>query len=134
MSGSRRGPRAPRLQDDRGSAVVEFPLVAVLLVAIAVTIIQAAVIVHTRNTLTDRAVQGAHEAAVLDHDPEDGARRAEELVAQRLGDGYDVTAEASEDTSGRIVVRISATLPLVGLLGPSGTLVVDGHAIAEESL
>lgn len=134
MSGSRRGPRARRLQDDRGSAVVEFPLVAVLLVAIAVTIIQAAVIVHTRNTLTDAAVQGAHEAAVLDHDPEDGARRAEELVAQRLGGGYDVTAEASEDSSGRIVVRISATLPLVGLLGPSGTLVVDGHAIAEETL
>lgn len=123
-----------RLRDDRGSAVVEFPLVAVLLVAIAVTIIQAAVIIHTRNTLTDAAVQGAHEAAVLDHDPEDGARRAEALVAQRLGSGYAVTAEAAEDPSGRIVVRISATLPLVGLLGPSAALVVEGHAIAEEQL
>lgn len=126
--------RARRLREDRGSAVVEFPLIAVLIVIIAVTIIQVAVIVHTRNSLVDAAVQGAHEAAVLGNDPDDGARRAEDLMAQRLGASYPVTATATEDASGRITVELTATLPLVGLLGPSGTLEVRGHAIAEESL
>ncbi|MDO5663035.1 MAG: TadE/TadG family type IV pilus assembly protein, partial [Brachybacterium sp.] len=118
---------------DDGSAVVEFPLVAVLVVLIALLVIQTAVVLHTRNTLTDAAVQGAHSASVLGNGPDDGAARAEQLIAERLGGGYEAGAVARQDADGRITVEVTATLPLIGLIGPHGTLQVRGHAIAEES-
>src|SRR5699024_8046705 len=46
-----------RLRDEHGSAVAEFPMVAVLIIMIALMIVQAALIVHTRNTLVDAAVR-----------------------------------------------------------------------------
>lgn len=122
------------LRSDRGSAVVEFPLIAVLILVVALAVIQSALIVHTRNTLVDAAVQGAHHGALRGNTAADGAVRAEELVEQRFGDSYAASAVAEEDASGRITVRVTATMPLVGLLGPSGTLRVDGHAADEDSL
>ncbi|SLM90953.1 TadE/TadG family type IV pilus assembly protein [Brachybacterium nesterenkovii] len=123
-----------RLRSERGSAVVEFPLIAALIVLIGLATIQAAIIVHVRNTLVDAAVQGAHHAALLGNDTDDGADRAALLVRERFGDAYEVRTDAVQDASGRITVRVVATMPLVGLLGPSGTLEVDGHAVSEEAL
>lgn len=123
-----------RLRSDRGSAVVEFPLIAVLILVVALAVIQSALIVHTRNTLVDAAVQGAHHGALRGNTAADGAERAQDLVEQRFGDAYEATAVAEEDATGRITVRVTATMPLVGLLGPSGTLRVDGHAVDEDSL
>src|SRR5699024_518001 len=55
--------RLPRLgralRSDRGAAVAEFPLVAVLIIVIALAVVQSALIMHTRNTLIDAAVHGA---------------------------------------------------------------------------
>lgn len=133
---SARGPLAravAALRRDEGSAVVEFPLIAALIVVIAVTTLQVAVIMHTRNSLTDAAVQGAHHASLIGNAPQDGAERAVELARARLGVGYDVTATAQEDATGRITVQLTAAIPLVGLLGPSGTLVVEGHALDEDA-
>lgn len=123
-----------RLRSERGSAVVEFPLIAALIVLIGLATIQAAIIVHVRNTLVDAAVQGAHHASLLGNDTDDGASRAALLVRERFGDAYEVRTDAVQDPSGRITVRVFATMPLVGLLGPSGTLEVDGHAVSEEAL
>jgi Flp pilus assembly protein TadG len=113
--------------------VVEFPLVAVLIIVIALTIIQCALVVHTRNTLTDAAVQAAHTASLEGNGPEDGAARGAQLVHDRFGAGYEVQVDADEDADGTVRVQIEATFPLVGLLGPAGTLHVDGHAIDEDS-
>ncbi|GAB2547570.1 TadE/TadG family type IV pilus assembly protein [Brachybacterium huguangmaarense] len=124
---------ARRILGDRGSAVVEFPLIAVLILLIAMATIQVALVIHTRNTLVDAAVQGAHHASLIGNTPEDGAERAAVLVDQRFGGAYDVATTASEDPSGRITVTVTAAIPLVGLLGPGGTLVVDGHALDEEA-
>lgn len=122
-----------RLRSDRGSAVVEFPLVAALLMLIAVAVIQCAVLIHTKNLLTDAAVQGAHHAARLGASPEDGARRAEDLIARGLGRSYRAEATATRAPDGTITVRITATLPLAGLLGPAAGLEAQGRAIDEES-
>lgn len=121
------------LRRDDGSAVVEFPLVAILILAVAVMVIQAALILHTRNTLIDASVQGAHHAALVGNAPEDGATRAEVLVQERFGSGLDVSATASQTEGGLIRVDITGTMPLIGLYGPSGTLNVSGRAIDEES-
>lgn len=122
-----------RLASERGSAVAEFPMVAALIIVIALTIVQAALLLHTRNTLTDAAVQGAHRAALVGATPEDGALRAERLIAERFGSGYDAHAVASQDADGLVTVEVEATLPLVGLLGPEASLHVEGRALDEES-
>ena len=107
-------------------------MVAVLLVMIALLALQAALIVHTRNTLVDAAVQGAHHAALAGSTPQDGAERAQRLIDERLGRGLDAEATAVEEADGTIRVQVDATLPLVGLLGPAGALSVDGRAVDEE--
>lgn len=122
-----------RLGDDDGSAVAEFPMVAVLIIMIALMIVQAALIVHTRNTLVDAAVQGAHHASLVGSSPQDGAERAERLIDERFGGGLEVEATAQQEADGVIRVQVSATLPLVGLLGPAGAMTVQGRAIDEES-
>lgn len=108
-------------------------MVAVLVVIIALLIVQAALIVHTRNTLVDAAVQGAHHASLVGSTPQDGAERAETLIAQRYGGRLDAEATAEQGADGVIRVRVSATLPLVGLFGPAGGLSGQGRAIAEET-
>lgn len=132
-SRARPGLRA-RLASETGSAVVEFPLVAVLIVVISLAVIQAALIMHTRNSLVDAAVQAAHHAALHGNTAEDGERRAQALVDQRLGASYQADVSAVEAPDGRITVEITATMPLVGLLGPSGTLRASGHAVDEDTL
>lgn len=108
-------------------------MVAVLILMIALMIVQAALIVHTRNTLVDAAIQGAHHAALVGSSPQDGAERAERLIDDRFGAGLAAEATAVQDPDGTISVRVSATLPLVGLFGPAGAMTVQGRAIDEEA-
>ncbi len=108
-------------------------MVAVLIIMISLMIVQAALIVHTRNTLVDAAVQGAHHASLVGSTPQDGAARAERLIDERFGGGLDVEATAQQDADGVISVQVSATLPLVGLFGPAGAMTAQGRAIDEES-
>lgn len=120
-----------RLRHDDGAAVAEFPLVAVMIILIALAVIQAALILHTRNTLIDAAVQGAHHAALVGSTPDAGAARAEALIVDRFGESLGAEAVADVDEDGTVRVRIEATLPLVGLLGPAAGLQVEGRAIDE---
>ena len=124
---------AARLREDEGAAGAEFPMVAGLLVMIALLVIQAALIVHTRNTLVDAAVQGAHHAALAGSTPQDGAQRAQQLVDERFGRGLEAEATAVQEDDGTIRVQVDATLPLVGLIGPAGALSVEGRAVDEEA-
>ena len=121
------------LRGEDGAAVAEFPLVAVLIIVIALGVVQAALIMHTRNTLTDAAVQGAHHAAHVGSTPQDGAHRAERLIDERFGPGLDAGAAATLDETGTIRVQVTATLPVVGLLGPTAALSVEGRALDEEA-
>lgn len=119
---------------DRGSAVVDFVLVGGLLVLLFVAVVQLALALHVRNVLIDSAAQGARYAALAGHEPQDGAARTRELVTDELSASYaaDVTARRADvDGVPLVDVRVSAPLPLVGLLGPAGHLVVHGHAPVE---
>ncbi|MDN5820905.1 MAG: pilus assembly protein [Brachybacterium sp.] len=108
-------------------------MVAVLIIMIALMIVQAALIVHTRNTLVDAAVQGARHASLVGSSPQDGAERTERLIDERFDGGLDAEATAVQDPDGVIRVRVSATLPLVGLFGPNAAMTVQGRAIDEAS-
>ena len=123
---------------DDGSAVVDFALVGGLLSLLFLSIVQLGLVVHVRNTLIDCAAQGARYGARAGRTPTDGIARTRELVAAELSDGYaarlsDVSAAVVTRSGVQAVeVRVSAPLPLVGLVGPAGELSVRGHAFAEQ--
>ena len=100
-----------------------------------VALLQLTIVLHVRNTLVDSAGEGARYGALAGHEPSDGAQRSRDLIAQSLSSAY-----AQGVTSGRttldglevVEVEVEAPLPLVGLVGPAGTLTVRGHALVEE--
>jgi Flp pilus assembly pilin Flp len=121
-------------RDDRGSAVVEFTLVAMLLTALCLGVVQLALALHVRNTIQDAASEGARIAALAGAVPHEGAERTRELITMALGPGYavDVTAAHSEVAGyPGTRVRVLAPLPLLGLLGIDSALEVTGHAALE---
>ncbi|WP_297081381.1 TadE/TadG family type IV pilus assembly protein [uncultured Demequina sp.] len=117
---------------DRGSAVVEFVLVASLVVLLGLALLQLVLAVHVRNTLTSSAYEGARIAAQADRTLADGEARAEAMAAEAMA-GVDTTATASAsavDGADLVLIELSAPLPVIGLWGP-GTLTVEARAIAE---
>lgn len=122
------------ISDERGSAVVEFTLVGVLLTALFLAVIQFGLVLHVRNTLTASAAEGARYAANANRDPEQGAQVTERLIRESLADSFaqDVSyGFESVDGFATVFVEVRATLPLVGLLGPPHAIVVRGHAFEE---
>ncbi len=121
-------------EHERGSAVVDFTLVSVLVLVLFLGVVQVALAVHVRSTLIDCAAEGARVAGRADRGPADGVARTRELVAASLSSRYaqEVTARRST-VDGLPVVEVSVTapLPVVGLLGPSGMVTVEGHALEE---
>ncbi len=126
--------RATRARDDGGSAVVDFVLIGALTTVLFLAVVQLTLALHVRATLVDCAAEGARYGALRDRTPEDGAARARDLIEMSLAPSYAQDVSASvEEIDGMPVVRVevSAPLPLVGLLGPSGRLTVDGNALQE---
>jgi Flp pilus assembly protein TadG len=119
---------------ERGSAVVDFVLVTVVIVPLFLGILQLALVLHVRNTLTSAASEGARYAATADRGPADGVAKAREQVAEVLDPRYHHDIEAATiDIGGApgVEVVIRATVPALGLGGPSVDLTVRGTAIEE---
>lgn len=119
---------------DSGAAIVDFALVAGLVTLLFAGVLQLTLAQHVRNTLVDCAAEGARYAALADRTPADGAARTRDLIDLSLAPGYadEVTAsDRTVDGLAVIEVRVSAPLPVAGLLGPAGRLTVTGHALAE---
>ena len=119
------------LRDERGSAPTEFVLVAALLTTLTLAVIQVALAVHVRNTLTDAAAEGARYATLADSSPAEGAQRTAELVRTAIGDQYTHDISAARQQLGDvdvIAITVRTPLPLFGLLGPGNTLEVTGRA------
>jgi hypothetical protein len=112
-------------------------LVGGLVVVAVLAVVQLALVLHVRSTLVDSASEGARYGALEGHTSADGAQRTRELITGSLADSFaqDVTATRIERGGVEMVeVRVSAPLPVVGFVGPTGTLTVTGHAIAEDAL
>lgn len=121
-------------QRERGSAVVDFVLVMVVLVPLVLGIAQVGLVLHVRNTLTAAAADGARAAAPLGAVPSDGVERARQLIRGSLDDRYADDVTASTTTLGgvsAIEVVVTAEVPALGLLGPSVELSATGHAVQE---
>ncbi len=119
---------------DDGSAVVEFTLVSVLLVTLFLAVLQVGLIIHVRNTLVASAAEGARYAANADRDLDHGIRRTQAEIAASISPDFagGVSAGYVERNGVTLVeVRVQSTFPLLGLLGPAGSLEVVGHAVEE---
>lgn len=119
---------------EAGSAVAEFVLVSGLVLALLLGVVQVTLAVHVRALAVDAAAEGARVAARADRDLADGAERTRLLLRASLSEPYaqDVSARRTVvDGLPVVQVEVTAPLPVVGLLGPSGTLTVRGHALEE---
>lgn len=134
VPGARTDGPAPRLHADRGSAVVDFVLIGALTTVLFAAVVQLALVLHVRATLIDCAAEGARYGALADRTPDQGAERTRELIEMSLAPRFAEQVEAQVTTvDGLEVVRVNviAPLPVIGLIGPSAVLEVDGHALLE---
>lgn len=124
-----------RRRGQRGSAVVDFVLVLVVLVPIFLGILQVALVLLVRNTLASAASEGARYAATLDRGPADGVARTRSQIDGAISGRFaqDVEAHpATVDGAPGVEVVVHATVPALGLAGPGISLTVTGHAVEEE--
>jgi TadE-like protein len=114
--------------------VVDFVLVAMLVVPLFLGLLQLGLFLYVKNTVTAAASEGALYAAVLDREPADGEARTRELISGVVRDELiDSVESGSVEVNGQPAVRIVVRghLPPLGLWGPGIEFSVEGHAIQE---
>lgn len=77
--------RVQGLTGDRGSAVVEFCLMSVLLVMLLFAVLQVAALFYVRSVAASAAADGARYAANAGVSAQAGGERATTLLSQALG-------------------------------------------------
>jgi Flp pilus assembly protein TadG len=126
---------AARRCGQRGAAVVDFVLVLVVLVPLFLGILQLALVLMVRNTLTSAASEGARYAATLDRGPADGAARTRQqidaAISGRFAQDVDATT-VSIDGAPAVRVTVHAEVPALGLGGPAIAIAVSAHAVEEQ--
>lgn len=106
----------------------------IILVPLVLGIYQVGFVLHIRNTLASAASEAARQAATFDGTRESGGQRARTLIAESVGSEYAEDIEVVATTVGGypgIEVRIDASVPALGVLGPGIDLSVEGHAVEE---
>ena len=131
-------PLTGSVERERGSAVVDFVLVGVLVVALLLAVLQVAVYVHVRNVVVASAQEGARYAANADVPAAAGAGRTLEVVGNatsaRTAAGLSCTSAQEVDDSGLVlvVVRCTGAVPsLFAALGDLLPLEATGRAVEE---
>ena len=118
---------------ESGSAVVEFVLVAPLIMLCFAAVAQVVLFAHVKATLVSAAAEGARAGANAGASTTQAVRRTQaalnsSAVASTVGQ---VSAVRQTKSGNQVVeVRIRARVPLFGLLGPESMEVV-GHALRE---
>ncbi len=132
MDEERARPGAGPPETDRGSAVVEYVMVAGLVAMIFAATLQLALALHVRNTLIDAAAAGARYGTLADRSPEDGVERTRRIVSGVLGPRYAQDVVATTAAVGELrtlEITVVSPLPVVALFGPPDSLEVRGHAV-----
>jgi Flp pilus assembly protein TadG len=132
---SRRWTRRAPAED--GAAVVDFVLVASLLLLVVVGVVQLALVLHTRNVLSADAAEGARHAANLGRPESSGGPYAGELLRRTLpAASRTITCTGRGETGAGGVplatVTCSGSIRLVLVpLGPRMDVAVTGRAVKE---
>lgn len=123
-----------RFADDSGSAIAEFVMVAGLLTLLALSVMQLAIALHVRNTMTDSAAEGARYGALADSSLAQAEARTADLITTAIGPDYAKSVRATIGTYRgypAMTVTVTAPLPVFGLVGVDGLVEVAGHAAVE---
>ncbi len=110
---------------ERGSAPAEFVLVAGLLVALSLGVIQLSLITHVRQVLTASAWEGARHASYSNTTLADGRALTRRLIIEGLGpSSVEQVSVRTVEVAGRpgAEVSVEAVFPAIGLWSPGGTL------------
>lgn len=120
---------------ERGAAVVEYVLVAILLIFVFLALVQLALVIHTRNVLVADAAEGARTAALRDSGLPAGERACTDLVRHAVGSAVRAPCTASyEGTAPRLVrMRVATSVPLLFVPGGHVRLDVSARALREPS-
>ncbi|SFT97695.1 TadE-like protein [Geodermatophilus amargosae] len=123
---------------ERGSAVVDFVLVSVLVVVLLLAVLQVAVYVHVRNVVTASAQEGARYAANADVPTAAATGRTLAAVARATSEGTAeglvCTAVEEVDDTGLVLVSVRCTGAVPALLAGLGNVLpldVTGRAVEE---
>ncbi len=111
-------------------------MVGTLLVLLVLSVLQLGLALHVRNTVTDAAAEGARHAALGGGTLEGGAERTRDLIAAALGGGYPVEVSAAQSSAAGLPiaeVAVTASLPVLGLVGIEGVVEVTGRAPLEDT-
>ena len=118
----------------RGSAVVDFVLVVVVLVPLVAGVMQVALVLHVRATLAAAASNGARYAATADRGPADGVARTrsqiDTAIAGRFARDVEVEQTTVDGLPG-VVITVTAEVPALGIGGPAVRFSVSGRAVEE---
>lgn len=101
---------------------------------VVLAIIQLALALHVRTLVTDAAAEGARYAALRGNDLDAGAERTSELIQMVLPSGYAESISVRTEDHGTatiVAVTVIAPIPVLGLIGPSGSLEATGRAVLE---
>lgn len=123
-------------EHEYGAAVVDFVLVLVVLVPLFLGILQVALVLHVRNTLTAAAAEGARYAATVDRSTAEGVSRTRAQIADAVAARFarEVTAtQTSRDGMAVVRVDVAAEVPPLGIWGPGVRIDVSGHAMEERA-
>jgi Flp pilus assembly protein TadG len=122
------------VRGQRGSAVVDFVLVLAVLIPVFLGILQVALVLFVRNTLASAASEGARFAATSDRGPADGAALTRDQIDGAISGRFaqDISVrQVMVDGAPGVEVTVRASVPALGLGGPSVDLEVSGHAVEE---
>lgn len=111
-------------------------MVLLILLPMFIGLIQLALVLHVRNTLSSAAAEGARRAAVVGATPEDGLAKTREQIAGTLNERFADAARISATSVGdapAYTVTIDAAVPVLGLGGPAVSFQVSGTAIREDA-
>lgn len=109
-------------------------MVSGLVLLLGVGVFQLGLALYVRNTLISCASEGARLGARADSSPAEGADRTRDLIARSLSAAYARRVVATTTTTAgvRVVdVSVTAPVPIIGLLGPTGGMTVQGRAFME---
>ena len=122
------------MRSSRGSAAVDFVLIAVPLVLLALSVLGLALVGFARNVMFDAAVEGARFGALADQTANAGCRRAEEIFSHALGGAIKPKVQCESAIVGTrsvVVVSLEAALPGLGFLPNGKSFRAVGHATSE---
>src|SRR5215213_6725842 len=94
--------RSRRSRAEHGAAVVDFVLVSLVLVPLVLGLVQVAVVLHVRNTLTAAATEGARYAASVDRGPADGIARTRAQISEAVADRFAADVDGRDVTLGGV--------------------------------